>query len=58
MWKLGALLFIGVGVFNAIATWLDSILTKFGHGSLSGPLGLASVNFRPNGPAPQGRRQR
>ena len=38
MWKLAALLFIGVGVFNAIATWLDSILTKFGHGGLSGPL--------------------
>ncbi len=44
MWKLAALLFIGVGVFNAIATWLDSILTKFGHGSLSGPLiGLTTV---------------
>jgi predicted MFS family arabinose efflux permease len=38
MWKLAGLLFIGVGVFNAIATWLDSILTKFGHGGLSGPL--------------------
>jgi hypothetical protein len=38
MWKLAALLFIGVGIFNAIATWLDSILTKFGHGGLSGPL--------------------
>src|SRR5581483_10199631 len=37
-WKLAGLLFIGVGIFNAIATWLDSILTKFGHGSLSGPL--------------------
>jgi MFS family permease len=38
LWKLAGLLFIGVGVFNAIATWLDSILTKFGHGGLSGPL--------------------
>jgi sugar phosphate permease len=38
LWKLAGLLFIGVGIFNAIATWLDSILTKFGHGSLSGPL--------------------
>lgn len=38
MWKLAGLLFIGVGIFNAIATWLDSILTKFGHGGLSGPL--------------------
>ena len=44
MWKLAGLLFIGVGVFNAIATWLDSILTKFGHESLSGPLiGLTTV---------------
>jgi MFS family permease len=38
LWKLAGLLFIGVGIFNAVATWLDSILTKFGHGSLSGPL--------------------
>ena len=38
MWKLAGLLFIGVGVFNAIATWLDSILTEYGHGGLSGPL--------------------
>jgi MFS family permease len=38
MWKLAGLLFIGVGIFNAIATWLDSILTKFGHGGLAGPL--------------------
>jgi MFS family permease len=38
LWKLAGLLFIGVGIFNAIATWLDSILTKFGHGGLSGPL--------------------
>jgi sugar phosphate permease len=38
MWKLAGLLFIGVGIFNVIATWLDSILTKFGHGGLSGPL--------------------
>jgi MFS family permease len=44
LWKLAGLLFIGVGIFNAIATWLDSILTKFGHGSLSGPLiGLTTV---------------
>jgi len=38
LWKLAGLLFIGVGIFNAVATWLDSILTKFGHGGLSGPL--------------------
>jgi predicted MFS family arabinose efflux permease len=38
MWLLGGLLFIGMGVFNAVATWLDTILTHFGHGSASGYL--------------------
>ncbi len=38
MWLLGGLLFIGMGVFNAVATWLDSILTHFGHGAASGYL--------------------
>src|SRR5215475_10485281 len=32
MWVLAGLLFVGMGVFNAVATWLDSILTHFGHG--------------------------
>jgi len=38
MWLLGGLLFVGMGVFNAVATWLDSILTHFGHGGASGYL--------------------
>jgi predicted MFS family arabinose efflux permease len=38
MWLLAGLLFIGMGVFNAVATWLDSIFTHFGHGGASGPL--------------------
>ncbi len=38
IWLLGGLLFIGMGVFNAVATWLDSILSHFGQGSASGPL--------------------
>jgi len=38
MWRLGALLFIGVGVFNAVATWLESILTDLGHPGVSGNL--------------------
>jgi predicted MFS family arabinose efflux permease len=38
MWQLAGLLFIGIGVFNAVATWLDSILTHFGHGGASGYL--------------------
>lgn len=38
MWLLAGLLFVGMGVFNAAATWLESILTHFGHGGASGPL--------------------
>jgi len=38
MWLLAGLLFVGMGVFNAVATWLDSILTDFGHGGASGVL--------------------
>jgi predicted MFS family arabinose efflux permease len=38
MWLLGGLLFIGIGVFNAVATWLDAILTHFGQGGASGYL--------------------
>ena len=38
VWLLGGLLFVGMGVFNAVATWLDSILTHFGHGGASGAL--------------------
>jgi Major Facilitator Superfamily len=38
MWLLAGLLFVGIGVFNAVATWLDSILTHFGHGGASGYL--------------------
>jgi len=38
MWRLAALLFVGVGVFNAAATWLDSILTDLGKPGVSGTL--------------------
>ena len=38
MWRLAGLLFIGVGVFNAVATWLDTILADFGHPGVSGSL--------------------
>jgi predicted MFS family arabinose efflux permease len=38
MWVLAGLLFVGMGVFNAVATWLDAILTHFGHGGASGYL--------------------
>lgn len=38
MWRLAALLFIGVGGFNALATWLDTILTGFGRPGTAGTL--------------------
>lgn len=38
MWRLAALLFVGVGVFNAVATWLDSILDDLGHPDVAGNL--------------------
>ena len=38
IWLLAGLRFVGMGVFNAVATWLDSILTHFGHGGASGYL--------------------
>ena len=38
VWALAGLLFIGMGVFNALATWLDTILTGFGHTGVAGTL--------------------
>jgi sugar phosphate permease len=38
LWRLAGLLFIGIGVFNAVATWLDAILAKFGHHDAGGNL--------------------
>jgi MFS family permease len=38
MWRLAGLLFIGVGVFNAVATWLDTILRDLGHSGAAGTL--------------------
>jgi len=38
MWRLAGLLFVGVGVFNAVATWLDSILGDLGHPDVAGGL--------------------
>ncbi len=37
-WKMAALLFVGFGSYNGIATWLDSILVDFGHPNLAGPV--------------------
>ena len=38
MWLLGGLLFIGMGEFNAVATWLESILDHVGRGGAAGYL--------------------
>lgn len=38
VWKMAALLFLGFGAYNGIATWLDSILVDFGHPGLAGPV--------------------
>lgn len=38
LWVLAGLLFVGMGVFNAVATWLNSILAHFGRGGAAGYL--------------------
>ena len=38
MWVLAGLLFVGMGVFNAVATWLQTILGHFGRGGAAGYL--------------------
>ena len=38
LWKLGVLLFVGMGIYNALATWLQPILADYGHGALAGNL--------------------
>jgi len=64
MWLLAGLLFIGMGVFNAVATWLDSILGHFGHGAASGYLiavmtvgGIAGGALLPGIVAPRDQRR-
>jgi MFS family permease len=53
-----------VGVFNAVATWLDSIMTHFGEGGASGPLiavttaaGIAGAAVLPGAVARRNRRR-
>jgi predicted MFS family arabinose efflux permease len=64
MWLLAGLLFIGMGVFNAVATWLDTILGHFGRGSASGYLiaimtaaGIAGAAVLPQAVAKRDRRR-
>lgn len=64
MWVLGGLLFVGMGVFNAVATWLDSILGHFGRGGAAGYLiaimtvaGILGAAVVPQAVAKRGRRR-
>jgi MFS family permease len=44
LWTLAALVFIGMGVYNALATWLQPILEPFGLGDSAGLL-IAVLTF-------------
>jgi MFS family permease len=44
MWTLAALVFIGMGTYNAVATWLQPILDSFGEGGAAGTL-IAALTF-------------
>jgi MFS family permease len=44
MWLLAALVFIGMGTYNAVATWLQPILANFGEGDAAGAL-IAALTF-------------
>src|SRR5260370_27770956 len=43
-WVLAALVFIGMGTYNAVATWLQPILAHFGEGGAAGNL-IAVMTF-------------
>lgn len=64
MWVLAGLLFVGMGIFNAVATWLDPILGHFHHGSASGYLfailtggGIVGAAVLPDAAAKRDRRR-
>jgi MFS family permease len=64
MWKLAVLVFIGMGVYNAVATWLQPILANFGEGDAAGGLiavmtfaGIAGAAVLPTPAARRGRRR-
>jgi MFS family permease len=44
MWMLAALVFIGMGTYNAVATWLQPILANFDEGAAAGNL-VAVLTF-------------
>lgn len=58
MWVLAALIFIGMGTYNAVATWLQPILDHYGHGADAGNLvavmtvgGIVGAAFIPSASA-------
>ncbi|MBM6405389.1 MFS transporter [Phycicoccus sp. CSK15P-2] len=64
LWRLGGLLLVGVGVFNALATWVDPVMAGLGHQGAGGPLlavatvaGIAGAAVLP-GPVAAHRRRR
>lgn len=44
IWTIAALVFIGMGTYNAVATWLQPILAGFGEGDAAGYL-IAALTF-------------
>jgi predicted MFS family arabinose efflux permease len=38
MWRLAVLVFVGMGTYNAVATFLQPVLRQFGEGAAAGPL--------------------
>ena len=64
MWLLAALVFIGMGVYNAVATWLQPILVHFGEGDAAGVLfavltfaGVLGAAFLPTAAARRNQRR-
>jgi predicted MFS family arabinose efflux permease len=44
LWVLAGLTFIGMGTYNAVATWLQPVLERTGAGAAAGPL-VAAMTF-------------
>ncbi len=64
LWRLAGLLLVGVGVFNALATWLDPVMAGLGHPGAGGPLiavttvaGIAGAALLPGPVAARDRRR-
>ncbi len=64
VWRLAVLLLVGVGVFNALATWLDPVMDGLGYSGVGGPLvavttlaGIIGAAVLPGPAATRGRRR-